>query len=605
MSSILRTGAALLAILLLATPASAQASKPDIDALADQFDDFAPSEPDQPLDKLVYDFLTVEPDASVTPQVTTPADAATVTAPSTDTSGVAVEPYATPAFSARTPVTPEGWVRHELFGMSFAAPAEWTIIEEGTDNLMVASADMKQKKGIAAGILHEKIEAFEEFPPQMKVTDLVDLDLGNGVVFRRKALDGVMEKVPFYGQLLIFNQVDEDDEGFVVMISSADVDRDLVDATALQIIASIDARPIVKAAPEAKPALEGLVSYMLPKGWSVLFDRSDVLMVKTQPYFSAYLTISTGEQARKDIAAQTGFSGDIRKEPGEVLGQAVSITEGLVPKAEVQDGGRMVEAYISSRVLNTCLADGSPIVVTLAAAPGWLKKNSFDELLDSIKLTLPDDAGTCTAPVGQATERAVDHRPVAFQAYDTGGWTGEAATLSAPETGGFDGGSYLAADTPGDGTTGYFVAPPRLLGDWLRHSGMCMSLRITSGAGDYYDPFSLGGHGDIQIANGTMNASIAFDEAVTKDWSIREVQFDGPGWKLSGGAKSIDDVLAQVTAFSIRAEYLIGDTGSGLSTLEFTDRPVGAVSAMVTVSPSSTPAQDAASATYQTLASAP
>ncbi len=156
---------------------------------------------------------------------------------------------------------------------------------------------------------------------------------------------------------------------------------------------------------------------------------------------------------------------------------------------------------------------------------------------------------------------------ITFASGGIGGWTAENGTLSNPGRGGPDGKGYLKAFTPADGRTGYFVAPKSLAGDWSGFSGV--RVVMTTGTGEYYEPYSYGGRGDIVISSGTMRASTAFDAPMGPGWNERVASFADTGrWRLDGGARSLDDVLANVTGLAIRSEFLVGDAESGLAQLE-------------------------------------
>lgn len=150
------------------------------------------------------------------------------------------------------------------------------------------------------------------------------------------------------------------------------------------------------------------------------------------------------------------------------------------------------------------------------------------------------------------------------------GWTVENGSLSNPGRGGPGGGGYLYADTPADRAVGYFVAPPDLLGDWTSLS----SLEIVLRHGPEYDgstfgPYEYDGVGDVLLMNGSMTASFAFPREVSRSWSSYEVPLnDAAGWGLEGGAQSLADVLADVTVFAVRAEYLVGHADAGMASVE-------------------------------------
>jgi hypothetical protein len=158
----------------------------------------------------------------------------------------------------------------------------------------------------------------------------------------------------------------------------------------------------------------------------------------------------------------------------------------------------------------------------------------------------------------------------AFASGGTDGWTGEHASLSNPGTGGPDGRGYLYASTPGEGEVGYFVAPARLLGDWSSFTALRLALQIgPRHDGRLFSAYESGGVGDVFLANGAMTASYTFEAAPTRAWGTFLVPLaDGARWRLGGGARSLADVLADVTAFKVRAEYVEGDADAGMASVE-------------------------------------
>lgn len=169
-----------------------------------------------------------------------------------------------------------------------------------------------------------------------------------------------------------------------------------------------------------------------------------------------------------------------------------------------------------------------------------------------------------------------------FAAGGVDGWTVENGTLSNPGRDGPGGGGHLYAVTPSDGATGYFVAPTTVLGDWSTATSLQLTLRIgpRHRDGSRFGPFASGGAGDVILANGERTAAFAFPGDVTASWSTFDVPLDGGvEWRLGGGAQSWAEVLANVTSFKIRAEYLLGDADAGLAEVRLRSGPVPVPSA--------------------------
>ena len=110
---------------------------------------------------------------------------------------------------------------------------------------------------------------------------------------------------------------------------------------------------------------------------------------------------------------------------------------------------------------------------------------------------------------------------------------------------------------------GYYYAPKRLLGDWSDATAIIFEKKCSGGYG-YLPAYFEEIHGDVALRNGSMRASYEIPEHCTGEWREFRAPLDGPGWKLEGGAISLADVLENVTAFQIRAEYEKGADTSAI-----------------------------------------
>lgn len=121
------------------------------------------------------------------------------------------------------------------------------------------------------------------------------------------------------------------------------------------------------------------------------------------------------------------------------------------------------------------------------------------------------------------------------------------------------GGSLIAnPDTRND--TSYYVAPPKYHGNWRSYSSLTFDLSSTSIRSTGYYTNAYGSYGDVFLANGQMTAQRMLPHrpsSTVKEHFVIDLRDDG-GWMFDGGAASIYDVLANVTDFQIRAEYVDG-----------------------------------------------
>ena len=188
---------------------------------------------------------------------------------------------------------------------------------------------------------------------------------------------------------------------------------------------------------------------------------------------------------------------------------------------------------------------------SLASAPLASRPLALAPLALAIAL-LPDLPGVGGWAWGQTAPAEGDPAPV-----DTG-MTDWRLNLGVQEH--KDGALY--ASPPNEGLTSYFVAPENLLGDWTGRS--TISFEKMSHGGDYYPPDSYGAFGDVVLRNGDMLAHFTIEPDHSGEWRLFSVPLGEAGWALSGGAQAVDDVLAQVTDFRIRAEYGVGTDYSAL-----------------------------------------
>ncbi|SEO75167.1 hypothetical protein SAMN04490248_11154 [Salinihabitans flavidus] len=176
-----------------------------------------------------------------------------------------------------------------------------------------------------------------------------------------------------------------------------------------------------------------------------------------------------------------------------------------------------------------------------------------------VSVPQPPDAGDEPAPVAPPQGERVTE----FSNGRANGWSGLLSTVEPKMTGGPEGRGYLESVSPGDGHDGYYVAPPEFHGDWRDLD--TIEVQIRGASGDYYG--ALGRKGvDIVIESDRGWASTGFDREVAPFWATQRVRLDDPGrWTLTRGASRLEDVLANVTGFRIRAEYILGDTSGGLA----------------------------------------
>lgn len=303
----------------------------------------------------------------------------------------------------------------------------------------------------------------------------------------------------------------------------------------------------VAAAPAAGTQAEvGGVTFTLPEGWEVTYDTPDD-------------KIFASPDATWTLMAFWWF-------PDEPLLGYDDITEVAHVVIDHEPVTRIHHDIGNTRSIQSVTErardDGRRFIFTLEGMG-----------VDKAELAALTETLTASLRLGAGFGAAATPDAAATRAFPTGwavrfsdgaqGWTGENAELSISETGGPDGSGVLTAFTPGDGQNGYLLAPPELLGDWSGND--YLSLELVTGEGEPVGPYDYGGRGDIYLESGDMSASIAFPDPVGPDWTVENIRFDAPDWRLTG-AGSIDQILRDVTAFHIRIEYLRGDAMASIWT---------------------------------------
>ncbi|RRO11891.1 laminin B domain-containing protein [Flavobacteriaceae bacterium 14752] len=119
-----------------------------------------------------------------------------------------------------------------------------------------------------------------------------------------------------------------------------------------------------------------------------------------------------------------------------------------------------------------------------------------------------------------------------------------------------DRGSYVYTKAPSDGRTSYFIACNRYLGNWS--SVRSISFEKRSWGGEFYRPNPKDAIGDIIIRNGSKTATYEVSPDHSGNWKKYFVPLNAVGWRFSGGAYNMRDVLSNITDFRIRAEYGAG-----------------------------------------------
>jgi laminin B (domain IV)/PEP-CTERM motif-containing protein len=152
--------------------------------------------------------------------------------------------------------------------------------------------------------------------------------------------------------------------------------------------------------------------------------------------------------------------------------------------------------------------------------------------------------------------------------FDAGaeGWTaldavGHDYTASWVSTGGNPGGFLSGNETDPNSGTGYFIAPSAYNGNLTAYLGGTLSYQINVISGTaYYDDV------DVMISNGADTASWSSHvNPVGQGWDTFTVQLNQTNF-----GSDIATILANVTSFKIRGEFIGGPEEEGLDNVSLT-----------------------------------
>lgn len=340
-------------------------------------------------------------------------------------------------------------------------------------------------------------------------------------------------------------------------------------------------------------ALKEVFAFVLPQGFETGRSRSSYWIRTTSgPYAS--LGVGTGPDSfpsafQRLDSLGNGFIAAPEARRVTLMGEPATL---FVGRSQAGEESRVQHVAL----LDRCLPDATPVVVTLRADDAWLSANDgFEALLNRAWLFLPESAPPCDPSLLQTALEVSGATPVeGIEAAEgdarsaRGVTAGAGSPLSAPggdeDTAGLAGAVFpvldgdmsnwtvtaaefeasaaeITANPGGEGLTSYYVAPALARGDWS--SVQALQLDKKSHGGSYYAD-GYGSEGDIVLEGVAGRAVHPLPEHHSGEWRRFEIPLDGPGWSLSQGVESLEDVLRSVTALRIRAEYGAGTDHSGL-----------------------------------------
>ncbi len=382
----------LILILQLAVPVPAL-SQTDTTGLQDMsqgLDDFAPDQPEKPLNALVPDdskptqaapaITTIAPKAPAT--TTVPKVVATVSAPS----------------------VPANWQHYSVAGLSVSVPPDWVVIRKRSDKLQIGNLDKATRKGVMLMIgTQRKNPLNEKKPKEMKITTLKNKELA-GHIFAQEIMQADLPQAKMYAHMFFskkpYIKTKYSDNFLVVTLGATNLDPTDYKEIFVTILNSIKAA--AKTVPMEKPtqtqtAKNGFVTFTLPSNWKVVSNNKDFLSFSPKNTGAAYMTIGTGEYAHQDVTAKDDFATPPHISHITVLGQSATLYEGETTQPELVSNGAMYKGVKRLFVLDYCTADGGPIALVQVATRSWLTSTGFGALEKAIEMSLPKGAKSCTS----------------------------------------------------------------------------------------------------------------------------------------------------------------------------------------------------------------
>lgn len=332
---------------------------------------------------------------------------------------------------------PADWQEHALKGVLFSTPADWQVVRDEDEHLMLSGFDMEAMTGPAVSVDFEPASVVDEILGDDDVTILSESDiiLPGGIAFTRYEMrmqipgpDGPMDS----GSLLyIAKERGEGDLYIVIHALVVNAEFSQYSEVFEQVLASVRFEGL---APYTRPeTLEGLVSYDFPDIGSATWDATPSADSEFAgfgaPGYQGYIVIAIGDW----VSADQGFDSDVpagtTSEASQILGQPSQVYTWTVEGQEFYTASfALVSGEYTYHRLDMCLPDGRPVGVKLAGGSAYLHSGEFTEALAAITLNLPDGmidcaSGTNLQPAPELAATAIFTPPADWQSHTLGGYT--------------------------------------------------------------------------------------------------------------------------------------------------------------------------------------
>jgi hypothetical protein len=354
----------------------------------EDYDEFGIVDDGKSLDEVAPD------DGSLPPPIAAPDDE---TAPATG-GGEAPAEAAAPVEAADAVAQtdpPAGWQAVSFLTLTAALPPDFQLMQEENDARMWFSGDFEAHTGLLFGFALANDRDMLPEGAEIHVDRPATLD---GVAYRWRELtadlgDGTM------ADMIVLSSIDPVDGDNRVLITGMTIGvpfedyRQVIEATLATVRIGVAPPP---PATQDGTALDGLVSYSVPKDWNVRTDQGGLQIGFWPPVYSGYIGIARGAAVDGYDGLQYSIPDGIEPSTASVFDQVADTYTFDGTQAEFQFDGAMVPGLFSYYRLLGCV-DGEPIMVVLAGARGWVWEDEFYDVLQGISV---DDAaiGRCPDP---------------------------------------------------------------------------------------------------------------------------------------------------------------------------------------------------------------
>lgn len=378
----MRTMVTSLAVLaLLLAPAAAQDQA--------DYDEFGIVDDGKSLDEVAPD------DGGLPPPMPAPEDAPASAAGPAPEASAAPPPAAAPN-AVQQIEPPADWQAVAFGTLTAALPADFELGEDARDGRMWIRGDMATRKGVLFGFtLANERDMFPD-DAEIHVDREVTLD---GVPYRWREMTADLGGGTMADLLLLSSiaPVDGDNSQLITGMSigvSFEDNRQMFE-TAIGTIRIAAAPP----PPETQDgtALDGLVSYAVPRDWNVRTGQGGLQIGFWPQVYSGYIGIARGDAVTGYDGMQFDIPEGVEPKAAGVLDQIADsyFKEGTEPQFQFE--GAMVPGYHVYHRLILCAGD-DPVMVEFAGARGWVYEEAFQAALAGITLN-GDMLVSCPATV--------------------------------------------------------------------------------------------------------------------------------------------------------------------------------------------------------------